>query len=345
MKRLSGKEILQFTQSMSSLFEGGMNVHSALKVITNTERKKSVRELTEKLLNEIQSGRMLYQGLSETGQFSSFYIMLVKIGENSLGLGSVFKRLSEYLDKREESKNRVFQALLYPSLVLITVSIVLLIMAFYVFPRLSEVFEVLSTDGGGFESFNSLLNGIKGLAVFMVLFVLLAVVLSFFGFKNKRLRKIRDKLLYKIPVLKRNTINKNINIFCFSMKSLLNSGLSAEDALVLSEQAVQNVYFKAKLREAIVRVQRGRSLSESLSNIEVFPPYFSSWVKLNESTGDIKKTFSDMERYYSSEDERYTQILIKTIEPLFIVLTGLLVFTVVWRFVVPLYSMLGEIQI
>lgn len=342
--KIKGKSLLLFTQSVSSLLNSSMKIQDALRIILQTSSDKRVREVSKFLHKEILSGRMLYQALTKAACFSQFYIMLVKTGEESAALPVVFTRLCDYLKGKEERRSRTVQALLYPALVFVTVAVVMFILAFFVFPRLSEVFEVLeSHSGNSSDRFNSMVGSIKIITVSISAVIILTILFTLLTFRNRKFRYLRDRAVYHIPLIRNMVRNRNTSLFCFSMKTLIGADVHTEDALLLTEQAQGNLYFRAKLKEAMGKVQSGRSLSECLSDKSVFPPYFSSHLKIGESTGELGRAFSEMESFYKAEDERATEVFIRCLEPALIVLTGILVFAVIWRFIVPLYSMLGEL--
>ena len=343
--KVSEKLLLSFTENMSALVHSGMSIIDSLSVTKEIDDCKQNEELCSHLIEELNNGDLLSNALDKISpDFNGLYKSLIRIGERTGNTDIVFGKLCGYLMQKREMKEKIRASLTYPIIVFCTAIAVILIIIFFVFPKLSSVFEVLSEGSKNFVLITS--NMKRNTYVFMIIssIILMGIGIVFYLYKNNTAVKMKiDFLKFHIPLL--SFYEKFICIydFSFSMKILCGSGIQIVDALIQSSEVVKNDYFKKEIYEVREEISEGMSFTESLKGKIVFPKYFIAWMGIGETTGNIVQIFDQIYNYYESRSKYYLKQFSTNAESVFILLTGIIVFVMVMQFVLPIFKMLGEV--
>lgn len=343
--KVSEKLLLSFTENMSALVHSGMSIIDALNITREIDDGKQNNELCSLLMEELNNGEPLSNALDKIfPDFNGLYKSLIRIGERTGNTDVVFGKLCDYLMQKREMKEKIRASLTYPIIVFCTAIAVIFIILFFVFPKLSSVFEVLSEGSKNFVLITS--NMKRNTYVFMIIssIILIGIGIVFYLYKNNSAVKMKiDFLKFHIPLL--SFYEKFICIydFSFSMKILCGSGIQIVDALIQSSEVVKNDYFRREIYEVREDISGGMSFSESLKGKIVFPKYFIAWMGIGETTGNIVQIFDQIYNYYESRSKYYLKQFSTNAESVFILLTGIIVFVMVMQFVLPIFKMLGEV--
>ena len=343
--KVSEKLLLSFTENMSALVHSGMSIIDALNITREIDDGKQNNELCSLLMEELNNGEPLSNALDKIfPDFNGLYKSLIRIGERTGNTDVVFGKLCGYLMQKREMKEKIRASLTYPIIVFCTAIAVIFIILFFVFPKLSSVFEVLSEGSKNFVLITS--NMKRNTYVFMIIssIILMGIGIVFYLYKNNTAVKMKiDFLKFHIPLL--SFYEKFICIydFSFSMRILCGSGIQIVDALIQSSEVVKNDYFKKEIYEVREEISEGMSFTESLKGKIVFPKYFIAWMGIGETTGNIVQIFDQIYYYYDSRSKYYLKQFSTNAESVFILLTGIIVFVMVMQFVLPIFKMLGEV--
>ncbi len=337
--------ILQFTESMSALFSAGMPLQDALAICTEISAKKQIASLCTELLQCIRDGKRFHDALSLfSPSFSSLYIALVKLGETTNSLDKIFHKLAQYLKRNREIKQKIMQALAYPVTVCATAILITFFIVIFVFPRIQTIIEVFNTGTNASDirqNINLLNNSlwyIVGAAVMIALSVLVII----------RLRSLShsvsltvDHLILRIPVI--GTVIKILctSDFAFSMEILCSAGIPFIQALKQSEEVIANTAFREALKKSTDAIASGMSIAASFTRQNMFPGYVISWIGIGERTGSVEKVFSQIHAYFEHESTVLIANITSAAQPVFILIAGTLIILLVWRFVVPIFSLIG----
>lgn len=343
--KVSEKLLLSFTENMSALVHSGMSIIDSLSITKEIDDCKQNEELCSHLIEELNNGDLLSNALDKISpDFNGLYKSLIRIGERTGNIDIVFGKLCDYLMQKREMKEKIRASLTYPIIVFCTAIAVIFIILFFVFPKLSSVFEVLSEGSKNFVLITS--NMKRNTYVFMIIssIILMGIGIVFYLYKNNTAVKMKiDFLKFHIPLL--SFYEKFICIydFSFSMRILCGSGIQIVDALIQSSEVVKNDYFKKEIYEVREEISEGMSFTESLKGKIVFPKYFIAWMGIGETTGNIVQIFDQIYYYYDSRSKYYLKQFSTNAESVFILLTGIIVFVMVMQFVLPIFKMLGEV--
>jgi type II secretory pathway component PulF len=343
--RITSAMVLSFTESMAALLSSGLSIQDALSICGDVSVKRQIRRLCAELRQAIVNGERFHQALSLfSPSFSPLYISLVRIGETTGSVERVFNKLTQYLRRQKEVKRKIIQAMAYPVTVCLTTVAVSFFIVIFVLPKMKIILEMFSTDislSGVESGFNSITATIT-VMIASVMF-LAALIVSFVKLRRRvpSLARRVDGVLLHIPLLGPLLKIFSAGDFAFSMDLLCSSGVTFMNALRQSAEVIVNRAFRHAV-EAIAReIADGGSITRAFGRYNVFPDYVVSWVSIGERTGSVERIFSQIHAYFNSETENIISSVVIAAEPLFILLAGSMVVFMVWKFVLPVFSLIG----
>lgn len=337
--------VLSFTKTMSSLLKANLSLQDALKIAGEIENGKGNKLLCKQLWSKVNEGFLLSNILKSFGKyFSELYISLVGIGEETDTLKDVFERLAEYLKVKKETKTKIIQRLIYPIMVMASTFAVVIVIMLFVFPRLEVIFEAFSNGSDDvLREVSKIRNGIMETGIFFLIFMFILILLVFVYKVSESVACWMDGILLKCPVLGKYIVINQTRDFSFSMKLLCGSYYEFTSALKHSSDVIGNRKYKKAIEEVYEKVVRGESIGKSFESHKEFPSYFITWIKLAEISGNPESVFAEIYDYYSSENQNIINALSVSLEPAFILITGCVILTIISRFVIPVFSLMGNL--
>lgn len=348
-RRTKLKAVRDFTDSLSLMIEAGLSVRDALEVaetVLSDGRGCASRQLVSFVSERIGAGSSLSHCLALLGDtFPPLYRALVQIGERVGSLESVLKRLSDYLRRQKQMRDRISSALVYPLLVLCVAFAGVILVAAIVVPKASELFALASTElPSTVRRLTLSANLLVGLTVGLLtvaaaVFCVVRTARRAGGAAAARV----DELLLRVPIAGRFLSMRAVAQFCFAMEILVESGVSVEDGLEESAQAIGNAALQSAAFAAREEVIQGAPLSSALLSRRVFPERIGRWIRIGERTGDVEQVFSQLRRYYENEVDRWSERAAALLEPALTLAVGAFLIVVILVFIVPLFSLYGSL--
>lgn len=337
--------ILLFTQTMHSLMNSSLPLQSALTVCSEILTGSNEKKFTASLLKKVNEGMKFSESLESYREiFPAIYISLVSIGEESGNLGEVFGRLSEYLKDKKNLRQKLFQALAYPVIVMICALAVIAVLVLFIMPRLEGIFQAFA--GSSDEIKFQMMNIKKNLFVLFCAVITLGVVVLILMI----LRRVSDKCAYvmdsavlKIPFISNVITTMQMHDFSFAMKLLSSAAFPLVPALNYSATVMKNRRMKSGVENACKKIMDGSKAGEAFESEGVFPKYLTVWIKIAQTNGNTFEAFNQICDYYSSENENLISEITSFAEPFFILLTGVIIILVISQFVVPVFNLLGAL--
>ena len=337
-------DVLLFTQTMHSLLSSYLSLQSALKVCSEILTDKREKMLVSNIIKKVNEGNKFSLALTDyKKEFSPLYISLVSIGEDSGTLGQVFGHLSSYLKTKRNLNKKIIQALMYPAMVLITAVAVVFILTVFVIPRLEGIFEAFSASSDIAGQMIKIKTRFIVMAIVIAalfLTIVLAVVLR----RGKgKIAFMIDSALVKIPVIKKLVMTMQMNDFSFAMKLLSDTHFPLVQSLAQAEDVLDNRCIKKAVESVCKRITDGVSVGEAFETEKIFPKYFTVWVKIAEENGNTSEAFREISDYYRFENENILSDITQAAEPVFILITGAIIISIIAQFVIPVFNLLGAL--
>ncbi len=340
-KRFSPAIILEFTNTIALLISSGLTFKDSLEIAQTIFLKGRVNEIIVYLLEEIRKGRSVYQALDDFGSgFPPVFKGFIKIGEKIGSLEGAFKQLSEYLTEEKKIKDKLTSSLIYPVMVLSVAVIGITGIVVFVFPRIKEMFSQLGADlPQRLESMIKLLNNSIIIAAILISFFAISYLLLFIMKKNNRaLSNKLDRLLLKLPLIGRLKYLTEVLNFLFTMETLTGGGFTVEDALLESGKVVGNHAFRSGILQARESIIKGENLSKAFLENSIFSERLGRWIAVGERSGQIEQVFAQLRRYYQGEIEKWSSNFMNLIEPIIILMVGIIIFVIIFFFITPIFS-------
>jgi len=343
-ERITRQDIVLFSRQLSIMFRSKVPLVESLRVLASQARSLDLKERILDLSEEVEGGTSFSGALSRHPEiFSPFYISMVKSGEVSGTLSESLEYLAEHLEREYHLTSKIRGALLYPALIVLVVLLVLALMIFFVIPHLSEV---LISSGSELPTVTKMvINSAAFLRKFgwvIFLVILLLIFSAFRYYRSQKGRKFFDGIFLKIPIIGPFLKMNNLARFAENLSTLISGGLPIASALQTVGEIVGNSRYKEVIFEARDRVRKGETISSVLSAApEIFPPVFIQMTIVGERTGTLDSTLMNVVDFYKKEIDRTIDNLLSILEPLLIVILGVVVAGLMLAILIPLYQMVA----
>ena len=345
-QKISPIDLLLFSRQMHTLLKSGVPIMRALSSLQdaaiNPEMKRVIGEVRESL----EGGRELSQALARHPRvFTPFYLSMVRVGEATGMLEDIFFRLFEHLEFERYMREQVKTALRYPGFVVVAMAIAIVIVNIFVIPAFAKVFA-------GFGAELPLMTRILlGFSDFMVAYwpiMLAGVVLGVFAFRTwvgtVKGRYIWDRTSLKFPIAGKILHKAALSRFSRSFSLGLKSGVPVMQALSNSAQTVDNSFISRRVESMRENVERGESLLRSAISTGIFTPVVLQMVAVGEESGAVDDMMNEIGDMYRQEVEYELKTLGQQIEPILIVMLGIMVLILALGIFLPMWD-LGKVAI
>ena len=345
--KVNASELIILTKNLSGMIKAGLSLYRALSVLKKQTRNPTLSKILISLANDINSGDTFSSGLAKFPEtFSKLFVSMIKAGEESGNLAGALSDIGMHLEKSSSLTKKIKGALIYPGVIMGAMVVIGVLMFAFVVPTLASTFKELgivlpaSTRVliffGNFFSNNLILTFI----------IIIGMALgSFFLFRAKFMAKYIDFFVVRIPFIGDLAKELNTARTARTMSSLLSSGVSIIRAVEITEDVVQNIYYKNVLDEAKNAVEKGAPFSQAFAaHIDLYPVMMSEMIQVGEETGKLSDMLLQIASFYEEEIENKTKNLSTIIEPFLMIVIGSGVGFFAISMISPLYSILGNIE-
>ena len=339
-KGISSADLALITRQIASLSQSGMPLEESLLAVSQQNDNPRVKSILLGVRAKVMEGHTLADGLADFPQaFPDLYRTTVAAGEESGHLDLVLERLADYTETRQELKQNVTNAMVYPAALVIMAILIISFMLATVVPKIVGVFQ--STQA----SLPSLTSGLIFISEFLVnywLLIIIFIFLSSYGLYRllqlKSPRIIFHRNLLKLPIVGRLTQGINTARFTRTLSILAGSGVPILESLKISADVIENLAMRQAINEAALRVREGASISESLSISKLFPPMMIHLISSGEKSGRLEEMLSRAALNQEREVNGLISTLLGILQPLIIVIMGGLVLTIVLAILLPIFE-------
>lgn len=326
--------------------QSGLTIIESLNIIEDTVKGKMKKIITV-VKKSVESGNTLAESLGRYPKvFSGIFISSVYAGESSGTLASNLQHLSEQLQKEKELSSKIKGAMLYPSVVLIAAFILGLAMSFLVLPKIVPLFEGLRTElPFTTRALISFSHFVAAHSVSLFVGIVLGVITLLAIIRAKFSRPVTNWLLLKMPVMRGIVKNTNLARFSRTLGTLLKSGLNIDEALQVTSETVGNFYYQKSLEEIGERVGKGSRLAGDMEEYKkLYPKMVTRMVSVGEQSGNLEDTLLYLADFYEVEVDNSTKNLSTAIEPILLLVIGLVVGFLALSIITPIYNVTGNIH-
>lgn len=321
------------------LLKAGLSLDRALNLYAESIENKEIKSLIDHISRSLKSGKEVHLAFQETGKFSPFIISMIKIGEKTGNLKDIFSNIASYILFNIRFKTEIKNAMMYPSFLILASFIVLLGIFKIIMPRFFSVFaegvETLPFLAKIFYMISLSIN-LKNFLLGLFVIVFLIFVLKT---KNADLfySKILDYLMV-IPFFKKFVIDFELSKFCYSLHSMLKSGVEFIHALGYSADIIKSNFIKKAIKQTIPMIKEGKSISGVFAEIQFLPPIFKGSLKVAEESGGLADIFFELHQYFDDRFKNSIKRFLTILEPTIITFMGIIIGLIVLSLILTIMS-------
>jgi len=345
--KVSLKELTGFCRQFAIMLNTKIPILECLDILKNQQYTTYFKNILGVIHEDVQGGMLLSQALDKHAKvFPNFFRSMINVGELSGKLDEVLTSLADYYEKDAALRRKVKSSLSYPLMLAgMTVGIVILMLAL-VIPTFRETLDQLDVEVTGLtamvysvsdfliEWWQFLLAGVViiGLIIFMIMRT------EFGGYAF-------DVMLLKLPVIKKIQINLITSRFARAFAMLLSSGMDLNEALYATEIVIGNKYLVKRFHEAAEAIRGGMSLTNAFESYDLFPPMMIQMITIGEKTNSLDDVLLRSCNFFDSEVETSMNSLTNKIQPIMLLIMGLVVGTLFLATYSPMISIMTELEV
>jgi len=347
MKSVKAKSLQVFSRQFATMIDAGLNVVSALRILEEQTSDTYLSAVIGEVRADVESGALLSQGLARHPKvFSRLFVSMVEAGEAAGILDEVLDRLATQIEKEANIKRRVKGAMIYPSLVLSFAFLVLTAMLLFIVPIFEKLYKQL---GGQLPALTQVIMSASVLMRTRWYVIFPAMGLAAFGFvRFKRTevgRKRWDSFKLRVPMKIGDIVLKvTMARFARTLSTLVAAGVDIIKSLEITGTTAGNWVVEDALRIVREKVHAGVPIAQPLVEHPVFPPMVGQMVKIGEETGELDAMLGKIADFYEEEVDASIAALTSIIEPIMIILVGIMVGTIILSMYLPMFKLLTLIK-
>jgi general secretion pathway protein F len=341
MRRVSPADLSLFTRQLATLARAGLPLEEALLAVSQQTEKPRVQSIVLGVRSRVMEGHTLADGLGEFPRvFPEIYRATVAAGEQSGHLDHVLERLADYTESREEIRQKVLAAMLYPIVLTVMCFTIVSGLMVFVVPKVVAVFESTKAK---LPLITQVLIAISGFCraygLYVVIGAIVAVVLFRRWLRNPAARRRFHRVQLSLPLLGRLVRGFNTARFTRTFSILTASTVPVLEAMRISGEVVTNLPMRDAVSDAAARVREGAAIGRSLAVSKMFPPMTIHLISSGESSGELENMLERAAISQERELDGLMTAMVGLLGPLLIILMGLFVMGIVFAMLLPIFEM------
>ena len=346
-KSVSPKSLQIFSRQFATMIEAGLNVVASLVILEEQTTEQALADVIHQLRSDVEGGLLLSEAMAKHPKtFSRLYISMVEAGEAAGILDIVLDRVAFQIEKQEAIRRRVKGAMIYPTMVLIFATLVLIGMLMFLVPIFVHIFEEL---GGSLPTLTQYVVKASNIIRGYWYIIIPSIPLSIWGFRKwketENGRKIWDQFKLRLPMKIGDTVLKvTMARFSRTLSTLVAAGVDIIKALEITGQTSGNWVIEEALAGVRAKVHEGIPIAQPLIENDIFPPMVAQMVKIGEETGELEKMLGKIADFYEDEVDASVQSLTSIVEPIMMIGVGLMVGVIIIAMYMPMFKMLTLVK-
>lgn len=331
-------DLLTFTTELSALLSSGVPLDRSLNILSGISESKEMKSIIQSILKSIREGSSFSDALQRHPEvFPKIYINMIRAGEAGGVLDVVLDKLNEFLESRKELKEHVFSAMIYPTILIVTGGISVIVLLTYVLPKFTVLFAEL---GGSLPLPTQILLTFSNNLKSYWWIVLSLFITGWFIFKHSiksdtgRYKWDSFKLKLMGDVIRKLETAR----FCRTLGTLLKSGVPLLQALNNAKDVINNQVIASVIDDVSKGAKEGKGIAFPLTNTNVFPPLALSMIKVGEETGQLDTMLMKVASTYEKSLKEAIKRFISLLEPVMILTMGLIIGFIVVSMLMAIFS-------
>lgn len=341
-KTVSLEDMNMFTRQLLTLQKAGIPLLTSLNVLEKQTKNKYFKDVIKDIIAHVEGGTSLSDALAKYPQiFSQLYVNMVKAGEASGLLDEILERLAEFGEKELESRSNIKAATRYPLITLGALFCAFIIVVTFVIPKFAQVFAQFNT---ALPLPTRILLGLSFAMknYWYLIFILIGLLgFAFYKYINTKNGRLKwDSFKLKVPIFGAVTYMFVMSRFSRTMSILIRSGLPILQVLDMVSRTVGNTVIARTIDNVATSVREGKGISEPMRVSGIFPPIVVQMIAIGEDTGKIDELLMKVSEYYDQQSDYAMKNLTTMIEPIFVLILGVMVLTMALAIFLPMWNLI-----
>lgn len=320
------KDLSFFCRQLAAMLTSGVSLVKSLHILQSQTENKKMKAILLDIYEEVQKGRSFSEAIAtKPGVFPGLFVSMVGAGEASGNLDMIMNRVSEHYAKDSKTQNKIKGAMIYPIVLLVLLVVMMVAMFTFIMP----MFRGLIMDGDEIPPLSAAMFAISDFFSnqwYILVIALIAIVIAFRIILTTPSTKLKwDEMLLRLPKVGGLLRTIYTARFARTMSNLFASGLQMVDCIEKSVGTLGNTYIIKSFEDVVENVKRGEALSVAIGRINVFEGMFVSIVYVGEESGTLDQILEKSSDYYDDEADSAISSMVSLLEPVMIILMGLMV--------------------
>lgn len=343
-KKVKSKDLAVFCRQFYTMLNSGLTILNCLNILAKEIQNKTLRDVLSKLEEDVKKGEFLSESMGKHKDiFPKILISMVESGEASGNIDEMMLRMSIHFEKENKINNKVKGAMTYPIILAFVAIVAVAFIMLFVMPTFIDMFE---SEGVTLPLITKMLLGLSSFLsnnTILITLAIIGMVIAFNIYKktDNGIESI-SKIKLEIPVL--GTLNKKVIVsrFTRTLSTLLAAGVSIVQALPIVAGVLDNKVAEDAILKVREKVVKGEGLSGPIRENELFPKMLSSMIRIGEESGSLDDILNKTADFYDDEVEQAIQKATSLIEPIMIVIMGVVIGGIVLAIMIPMFNMYSE---
>ena len=345
-KKVPGKDLMHFSRQLAVFIKAGIPIIDALETIRSEVDHKYFRKVLDGIVADLRGGATFSQAAAaHDGAFPPYYLGILASAELTGRLDIVLRQLAEYIERDLEARNKIKSALTYPLVIMAMSVVVVVILVGFVLPRFQVFFDGL---GAELPLPTRILLGFAGVVTdfwYVIAGVALLLVVGLLaGLRSAVGKRVRDRVLLKVPVLGDLLRHVVLERFCRILGAMMSAGVPLPDAMRTTANAMSNHVFKTGIEDAREAMMRGEGLTTPLAATGLFPGSARQMFRVGEDTGTLDAQLETAADYFERELDYKIKRFTGLFEPAILIVVGLVVGFVAIALVSAMYGIFNQVN-
>lgn len=345
--RVKQKEIVMFSRQFATMIDAGLSVLKCLDILQRQTKDPLLRESLAAVRHDVNSGSSLTESMARHPRvFSRLYVNMVRSAEAGGILDQVLDRLSTFLEKELEIRQKVKSAMMYPTVVLVFATAVMGVMMWWVLPQFKKIFQ-----GMGLKKLPLSTELMLNFATvtrqywWALIIIVIGIIVGLILYRRTATGALHiDRLMLRLPIFGDILLKISVSRFARTFGTLISSGVPVLRALEITTDTAGNLAIAQVIEKARVSVKEGEKISDPLHSSPLFPIMVTQMISVGEETGRLDQMLVKVADFYDAEVDSTLKGLASLIEPIMIVGLGIMVGFIAVSVISPIYSLVGSLQ-
>src|ERR1700741_3029913 len=340
--KVNAGDVAVFSRQLATMLAAGIPLVQAFEIVGNGNDKPAMQKLILDVKADVEGGTSLHEALGKHPlYFDDLYVNLVEAGEQAGALENLLDKIATYKEKTEALKKKVKKALFYPAAVLVVAIVVTVVLLIFVIPQFESLYKGFGADLPAFtQMVINLSRFVQHDGVYIAVVIGLAGY-AFFYFKkrSKAMREFLDRLVLKLPVIGPILNKAAIARYARTLSTMFAAGVPLVEALESVAGATGNIVYENAVLKMRDEVAPGQRLQRSMENTGLFPNMVIQMIAVGEESGSLDEMSGKVASFYEAEVDNAVDAMSSLLEPLIMVVLGVLVGSLVIAMYLPIFKL------